>query len=124
MRLGRSKQWLIAALIGLPVTWFVLMAEAPEDQGEKKENTVSEKKIRATRSLVPDGDDANSAGDGRSMPPLETAPIGAGFSGGDSLVLSACPGERLPIADFSRCEPIRMNFAGINSFDAFVCPEL
>ena len=99
---------------GLPTTGGTRSGEDPLPKLEQACDRAVE-----LRRLV----EMQAADEGRSMPPFETVPIGAGSSGGDSLVLSACPGERLPIADFSRCQPIRMNLAGTNSFDAFVCPE-
>ena len=58
---------------------------------------------------------------GRTMPPVETAPFGMGRVSGDAAVAALCPATRLPAADFSACRPIVARYDGAD-FDAFVCP--
>jgi hypothetical protein len=58
---------------------------------------------------------------GRTTPPVETAPFGMGRTSGDAAVAALCPPARLPAADFSPCRPIVVRYDGAD-FDAFVCP--
>jgi hypothetical protein len=58
---------------------------------------------------------------GRTMPPVETAPFGMGRTSGDAAVAALCPAARLPAAEFSACRPIVARYDGAD-FDAFVCP--
>lgn len=65
--------------------------------------------------------EAQAQEQGRSMPPLESAPFGIGSLDIDATLLTACPDDLLPSADFSSCRPIQVYLEG-QYFDAYVCP--
>ena len=61
------------------------------------------------------------AAEGRSMPDPIPVPFSPGSLDMDNMLMAACPPERLPTADFSRCHAIRIYDQG-HTYDAFVCP--
>lgn len=61
------------------------------------------------------------AADGRSIPDLTPVPFSPGSLDMDNMLMAACPPERLPTADFSRCRPIKIYDQGY-TYDGFACP--
>lgn len=61
------------------------------------------------------------AAEGRTMPDPIPVPFSPGSLDMDNMLMAACPPERLPTADFSRCRAIRIYDQG-HTYDAFVCP--